>query len=352
MLDNKETFIKTDPSDALGVLAKYPEQALWTAKIANFNDFSGDSGLEKIVVSGMGGSALAASFMKNWLDHDYDFAKVFEVSREYKLPSWVDEKTLTVIFSVSGNTEETLSSLDDAIAKNATIVIVSAGGKLIEIAKKQGLPYIQLDKISQPRYGTIMHLRALAKILESYNLIRGLSREIAENRTFLAGKIREILPETPENQNIAKKIARATLGKTPIIYSSALFAPLAYKWKISFNENSKSTSWLGESTEFYHNEFIGWSGSNDSEKNFSVIRLHSKLDHPQIEKRYSLSVKFLAENRPRPVEIGLSGGTFLAQSLSGLALADFASVYLAALNKIDPTPVKLAEDFKLELAKI
>jgi glucose/mannose-6-phosphate isomerase len=352
MLDNAETFAKSDPENALGVLATYPEQTVWEAKLANFREFTGDSGLEKIVVSGMGGSALAALFAKNWLDHNYDFAKVFEISRDYSLPASVDAKTLVIIFSVSGNTEETLSSLGDAFAKNATIVIVSAGGELIEIAKKRGLPFVQLDKISQPRYGTIMHLRALAKILESYNLVRGLSDEISRNHDFLTTTIARILPNIPTSENFAKQIAKKTLGKTPIIYASNLFAPLAYKWKISFNENAKSTSWMGEATEFYHNEFIGWSGHNDKVKNFAVIRLHSALDNPQIAKRFALSVKFLGDNRPAPIELELNGSTYLEQSLSGIALADFASVYLAALNDVDPTPVKLAEDFKKELAEL
>ena len=350
MLDKSETFAKADPEGALGVLATYPEQTKWEAKLENFREFSGDSGLEKIVVSGMGGSALAALFAKNWLDHDYDFAKVFEISRDYKLPTWVDDRTLVIVFSVSGNTEETLSSLGDAFAKNATIVVVSAGGQLIEIAKNRNLPFIQLDKISQPRYGTIMHLRALSHILESYNFVDGLSDEISRNHDFLAEKIAQILPNIPTNENFAKQIAEKTFGKTQIIYASELFAPLAYKWKISFNENAKSTSWMGESTEFYHNEFIGWSGNNDKTKNFAVLRLHSALDNPQIAKRFALSVKYLEKNRPVPTEIELDGASYLSQSLAGLALADFASVYLAALNGVDPTPVTLAENFKAELA--
>ena len=127
-------------------------------------------------------------------------------------------------------------------------------------------------------------------------------------------------------------------------------SPVAYKWKISWNENSKNVSFYNEYPEFNHNEFLGWS-SHPIEKLFAVFNLRSSFDDPRIQKRFEVSDRLLSGKRPAARNIELQGVSPLEQMLWGSILADFASIYLAILNNVNPTPVELIEKLKVELVK-
>jgi len=347
LLDDINQIRERDPQDALGVIANAPEQATWEAVIeqATSDDFMPS----RIVLAGMGGSALGGLIAKKWLDYQYHLAQPFEIVRDYVLPNYVDHNTLVICFSVSGNTEETLASLDDAQIKGAHVAIVASGGTLLEIAKERNLPFVQLQTISQPRYGVIMHLRAITKIFAHYGVTLEAYDEIASLSDIVADFAKTLTPDVATTDNFAKQLALHCQKKTPIIYSSSLFAPLAYKWKISFNENAKNTAWWNEFSEMNHNEFIGWSGGVLDDKPFAIIDLRSSFDHPRIAKRFELTKKLLAGMRPAAHEIQLHGDSVLCQMLCGVIFADFASIYLAILNGVNPTPVDLVEELKKEL---
>ncbi len=346
VLEDLNVIKQRDPQDALGVIAAAADQARWEAVIEQPGDsFTPD----KIVLAGMGGSSLAAAIAKKWLDRDHALSQPFEVVRDYTLPNYVKDDTLVICFSVSGNTEETLAALEDAQIKGAHVVIVASGGKLLDIAKERNLPFVQLGQLSQPRYGVIMHLRAITKILAQYEIAVNAYDEIAELAESIADMAKSIAADTPTVENPAKQLALQCAGKTPIMYASSFFAPLAYKWKISFNENAKNTAWMDEFPEFSHNEFIGWA-SHPVEKPFAIIDLRSQFDHPRIDKRFELTEKLLSGRRPAAHEIWLRGDSVLAQFLTGVVMADFTSIYLGILNGVNPTPVELVEQLKKELA--
>ncbi len=345
-LDNLDILRQRDPESALGVIAGAAKQATWQANIEQITE--DDFIPSRIVLAGMGGSCLGGLMAKSWLDYQYHLAVPFEVVRDYVLPNYVNNETLVICFSVSGNTEETLSSLDDAQAKGARIVVIASGGKLLEVVQERHLPFVRLGKISQPRYGVIMHLRAITKILAHFGLVLEAYDEIAKLADAVKDFTAQLLPEVAGDQNPAKQLAAQCTDRTPIIYASSLFAPLAYKWKISFNENAKNTAWWNELPEFSHNEFIGWA-SHPTEKPFAIIDLRSNFDHPRIALRFDLTRKLLSAHRPEPFEIQLHGESVLCQMLCGAVLADFTSIYLGILNDVDPTPVALVEELKKEL---
>ena len=124
--------------------------------------------------------------------------------------------------------------------------------------------------------------------------------------------------------------------------------PVAYKWKISWNENAKNVAYNGTYPEFNHNEFMGWD-SHPIEKPFAVFDLLSDLENPRITRRFALSDQLLSGKRPKATPIQLKGATVLEQLLWGSILADYVSIYVAILNGVDPTPVDLIERFKKEL---
>jgi glucose/mannose-6-phosphate isomerase len=219
---------------------------------------------------------------------------------------------------------------------------------LIDIASEYQIAHVSLPGGIQPRMAVIYNLKALAALLENFGVIHGKQQEIADLTGWLADESSRWIADIPTVDNYAKQLAEEAVGKTPVFYGGALTAPLAYKWKISWNENAKNVAFWNEYPEFNHNEFIGWT-SHPVEKPFVVFDLVSNFEHSQILKRFELSDRLLSGKRPKAHTVKLAGDTLLAQLLWGAILADFVSIYVAILNGVDPTPVELIEKFKKEL---
>lgn len=342
MLDDLKIIHNRDKSDALGVAEKQWQQL--KQDFSKVPAVDGDD-IATVVVGGMGGSALAAALVATV----YTLAKPFEVVRNYDLPEFVDNTTLFIASSYSGNTEETLSAMERAQAKGAQIAVIAAGGKLAEIAKKNNYPLYKLPTGVQPRMAAFYNFAALTQLLTSNGLLPPESvDELHDAADWLATKIGNWLPDVATAKNEAKQIAQDCIGLSPVIYGGPLLSSAAYKWKISFNENAKNVAWWGQFPEFNHNEFLGWT-SHPVDKPYRVIYLHSSFDHPQVAKRFTLSEKLLSGKWPHPTEVTAVGDTRLRQLLWTVVLGDFVSIYTALLNNVDPTSVDLLEKFKTEL---
>ncbi|HSH55786.1 MAG TPA: SIS domain-containing protein, partial [Candidatus Limnocylindrales bacterium] len=172
--------------------------------------------------------------------------------------------------------------------------------------------------------------------------------ELERAAVFLEESIRPWLPTVATKVNPAKQLAYELLGKSVVIYSSPLFAPAAYKWKLGINENAKQLAWVGQLPEFSHNEFTGWS-QQPVDKPYAVVDIRSSLDHPRIQKRFELSERFLSGKRPAPLKVEPQGTTLLEQLLWTMAFGDFVSIYLALLGGIDPVPLELVNTFKKQM---
>lgn len=343
MLDDLKYIHQRDAQDSLGIAERQ-----WQQLEHQFEVPSLEGTFENVVYVGMGGSALAALISKTWPGYNVPF----DISRSYNIPHYVDEKTLFIASSYSGNTEETLSALAEAESKKARIVVIASGGKLQELAQEKSYPFLLLPKSEQPRYCVLYNLKALVLILEHAGLVTKESAEPQMHQAsgFLKNAVADWLPTVPMAQNPAKHLAMELAGKSPVIYAGPLLAPAAYKWKISFNENAKNVAWWGQYPEFNHNEFIGWS-SHPVQKPYGVIDLRSTLEHPRVQKRFELSERLLSGKRPAPYVVNAQGGNLLEQLLWTIAFGDFVSIYLGLLNGVNPAPVELVEKFKSELNK-
>lgn len=348
MLDDANVLKQRDQGDALGVAATEWQQATYEAVVEQ-GEHDGRT-IQNIVLAGMGGSALAALLVKSWLS---DVLPVpFEVVRDYTLPTYIDGTTLVIASSCSGNTEETLACLDEALGKQAQIAILTSGGALLERAKSSGIAYVALPDRTQlePRMTTIAQMRSLTQLLAHFSIITGeYYEQIAAASDWLKSESALWEKSAPAEHNYAKQLALLSVGKTPVFYAGARMAPLAYKWKISWNENGKNVAFWNYLPEFNHNEFLGWT-SHPVEKPFAVFDLVSELEHPRVLKRFSLSDKLLSGRRPKATVVPISGDTLVKQMLWGCILADFVSIYVGILNNVDPTQVDLIEKFKKELA--
>ncbi len=346
ILDNANVIQQKDPGGALAIIAAQYKQAAFDARIEHPEH--DQRPITGVVITGMGGSALAALIIKTILQTKLSVP--FEIIRGYDLPAYVNANTLVIASSYSGNTEETLSGLEQAIAKGAQLAAIASGGALIEAAEAHDISFVRIPSGVQPRMATLYNLRGVLALLRNFAVIGDEEYdEVGNLSDWLAQQIARWTPDVPLTQNYAKQLAYESVGKTPVFYGSPLTAPIAYKWKISWNETAKNTAFWNEYPEFNHNEFMGWT-SHPVEKPFAVFDIKSTFDKPRILQRFELSDKLLSGKRPAAKIIQLEGETLLAQLLWGAILSDFASTYTAILNGVDPTPVVLIEKLKQELA--
>lgn len=346
-LDDLKYIHERDAHDALGVAEKQWQQL---QQDYDLGDWQPTQEVSNIVHSGMGGSALWALLSTSWPGYSLPF----EVVRGYDTPVYVDEHTLFIASSYSGNTEETLSALAQAEEKSAQIVIITSGGKLAEIAKQKNYLLIALPKIDKPRYGALYGLKGIVTLAEKLQLTAqpNATAMLTQAADFLRNEIAQWLPVVPAAKNQAKQLAQELMGKSPVIYGGPLLAQAAHKWKISFNENAQNVAWEYAFPEFNHNEFTGWT-SHPVDKPYGVIYLRSSYDNDRIKKRFDLSDKLLSGRWPSPLQIEARGETPLQQLLWSVALGDFVSLYLALLNGVSPIEVgdkDIIERFKSELA--
>lgn len=343
MLDDSNVIAQRDPQGALDFAENEPTQLTHDFGVAKNMVF--DKPIHNIVYAGMGGSAFPASFIGTWPQ----VKKPLEVCRNYSLPAYVDKDSLVIISSYSGNTEETVSALEDGLAKGAQIVVLANGGKLAGIAKEKNYKFIQIPECPQPRTASFYFYRAIVEVLVAAKLapessLAKLAALAAPLQKAVAGWKKNV----PTTQNQAKQVALEMAGKTAVIYSGSLMYPAAYKWKISVNENAKNTAWCNYFPELSHNEFIGWS-SHPVEKPFACINLISSFEHPRVLKRFDVTERLLSGKKPAAINIEAKGASAVEQMLYLILLGDFTTNYLALLNGVNPTPVDLVEKFKKAL---
>lgn len=344
MLDDLKMIHIRDAQDTLGIAEKEPSQLIQDYPLRGATDFQQ---IYNVVYAGMGGSALAALLIPTWPG----VAEPFEVVRGYDLPPYVDHETLVIVSSYSGNTEETLSALEQAEAKGAQIAIIAGGGKLQQVAEDKGYTYVSLPKVEQPRYAVFANLRALFQILELTGLMKADFRaSLAAVAGSLSHAVQAWRPDVPTSQNPAKQLALELIGKSVVIYGGPKMGPAAYKWKISFNENAKQIAWTDQFPEFNHNEFIGWT-KQPVDKPYAIVELRSSFEHPRVQKRFEVSGRLLSGMWPSPHVVEAQGEDVLEHLLWTILFGDFVTIYTALLNGLNPAPVELVEKLKMELAK-
>ncbi|RKX19515.1 MAG: bifunctional phosphoglucose/phosphomannose isomerase [Candidatus Zixiibacteriota bacterium] len=352
MLNSIEDMKKIDPDEMYNKIYNFPEQLIKAAQIGSKIQIDTDkfSNIKNIVVAGMGGSAIGGDTVRTYLAGKLEVP--FVVCRHYSLPGFVNENTLVVISSYSGNTEETLAALNDALAKKAKIVCFSTGGKVGQIAKTNKLPLIQLPDGYPPRTALGYSFIPLLFLMAKLGFIDDVSEEIP---TLIAGlkNYRELYAaEVESDNNRAKAIAEKIYGKIPIIYSGPeLTDTVGTRWKGQICENAKCLAYNSQFAEFNHNELVGWNIIKSYRDKLVVIYLRTIDDHVQISERMSIVKDIISKQNVEVVEVLAQGENSLLRIFSLIQIGDFISYYLAIINKIDPTPVKVIDFLKHELEK-
>ena len=307
------------------IIKKYPEMCLDAVKIAervNIPDYKFD----KIIVCGMGGSAIGGDLLKDLLKDRISIP--IEVSREYHLPAYADENTLTFCVSYSGNTEETLSQFVDCIKRKSKIISITSGGKLEEWCKKFNLPYVLIPSGYQPRSALPYLLLSMIVFLQKLEMIN-LQKEISETIELLK-KIKT---------DSIKKLAFSMKDCEIIVYSSDEFSGVAKRVKTQINENSKMPAKYDVFPELNHNEIVGYQNERLNKNSFVLI-LRDKDVPEEIKARIEITKDLIKDNVKGIEEIWAEGKSKLARMMSLVFLGDVLSYELAVLNKVDPVEVE------------
>lgn len=291
-----------------------------------------------VIVSGMGGSHLAADLLKNW-DPTLDII----VHSDYGVPALPPERLSNALFvasSHSGNTEEVIDGLTEAVKQKMPVAVIATGGTLLETAKATGLPYIQLPSEGiQPRSALGYSMLALLKLLGRDDGMRELGSLASMN--------------AKDWETEGKALAARIKGFVPVVYSSAHNVGIAYNWKIKFNETGKIPAFFNVFPELNHNEMTGFDRNASSEslsKPFYVIILTDGEDDSRVQKRMQI-LDGLYRNRGINTElVALRGGSRFDRIFTSLILADWAAFHTASGYGADPTNVPIVEEFKRLIA--
>jgi glucose/mannose-6-phosphate isomerase len=330
---------RVDKSGAAGHIQSLPDQVVRGFQLGlNLGPLAAR---RRTLVVGMGGSGIAGAVLASWLaaERGLMLASVSDA----RLPPWVGEGDLVVAISYSGNTLETLAATRDAMARGADLVGLTSGGTLRDLCDGHGLPCLLIPPGMMPRSAFGYMFGGLVALFPE------TTADVRTAAEALRVRGAKLAPRVADAKNPAKKLAQRLKGRTPIIYGTPTYAPVARRWQTELNENAKVLAWASVLPEADHNELVGWAEDPDA-KRFAPILLRDPAE-ADAHRAMLDATRDLIKGRAQVEEIRAEGPTLLARMLTTLQLGDWTSFYLAILRKVDPTPVAVIGKLKAQLAK-
>lgn len=300
-----------------------------------------NNSFSNILICGLGGSGIGGTIVKDLISQDISIP--VETSKGYDIPGFVNEKTLVVACSYSGNTEETLSALNKCLEKNAEVVIVCSGGKLQDLALEKDLNHIIIPAGNPPRAMFGYGFTQLFFVLNNYGII---------NDSFKADFEKSILLINTEQENIkktAQDISKKLFNTTPIIYVADGFEGVAVRFRQQINENSKMLCWHHVVPEMNHNELLGW---RTNVENTSVIYLRNESDYYRNKTRIDINKSVIEKYTSNISEIWSLGNSSIERSLYLINVGDWISWYLSELNNVDAIEIDVINYLKEKLSDL
>lgn len=349
-LDNLEVYRQFDHSGMLGQLKDFPNQCqrAWQRAL-EFPLPPKYSGIDKVVITGMGGSAIGAE-MVSCLALPESKVPII-VRRDYDLPVFIDGNTLLITSSYSGNTEETLTGFTASLKTSAKKIVITSGGNLKKLAEEQGIPVFIIDYQAPPRVAFPHSFFPLVGILQRIGLLKDKSADFTGTIKILNTLANELAESTPFESNIAKQLATKLLSRIAVVYGAEFLSSVAQRWKTQFNENGKNWAFFELFPELNHNAIVAYGFPPEVREKLFVFLLHSPLLHQRISIRYEATTKLLEKAGINHEFVKAKGESILAQMMNLTLLGDFTSFYLAILNQLDPRPVESIDYIKDYLSK-
>ncbi len=349
VLDNPTIIKEIDMDNMLNDLSKTSDYCRDAIKRANQVNVPKNVYPKNIVVIGMGGSAIGGEILHDWLQATLSIP--IDVCRDYILPAYVNEDTLVFANSYSGNTEETLTAFLEAIKRKCTVLAVTSGGQLGEFCKKLHIAQVTIPSGLQPRAAIPYLFFPFLILMQKLGLVSNIEDEMEETINILKKVAKANAPEIPITNNKAKQLAVDIQGTIPVIYGFRQYTSIAHRLKAQFNENSKVPSKSDVFPELNHNETVGYEATEELNKKQTVILLRDPQEPIEIRNRIETTKNLVFTRANKILEIKAQGKRKLSKMFSVLCTGDYASVYLAILQNKDPSPVKIIDKVKIELAK-
>ncbi len=297
--------------------------------------------IKNVLIAGLGGSGIGGTVVAQILEQELKLP--LSVCKDYFLPAFVNENTLLIISSYSGNTEETVQVLQAALPLNPKIVCVTAGGKVLEIAKQNNLDHIIIPNGMPPRSCFPYSFTQLFYVLKGMNLIgNSFEQQLANSVLLLESELENIKTE-------AKQLADKLYGKLPVIYSAANYEGVCVRFRHQVNENSKMLCWHAVVPEMNHNEIVGWVEQNE---NLAVVFFRNEDDFFRTQKRMDFLSEVVSHCTPNIYNVWSKGKSQLERTFYLVLFGDWVSVYLGELKNIDASEVKVIDRLKKALSEI
>lgn len=324
-----------------------PEKVKVGQRVIRYKD------VENVVLVGMGGSAIAGDILKDWIGNEITVP--METVRAYHLPTYLNERSLVFFISYSGNTEETLSCMLDAVGKGCQIISISSNGALGRVTQSLGLPLIKLPKMAAARASLPYLFAPLPYVLSKVGVLslEKVEEEMKDAVEVVEKMARELAVEVSLKENRAKKVALEIFGTVPVVYCYNPYKSVGLRFKDQVNENCKLPARCDVFPELNHNEIMGWETSQDVLKRYSLILLRDLEREPlEVKTRIdALKERFFAKKAKSVIEIAPQGRTPLGKVFSLVFLLDMVSMYLAVLHGRDPVASETFQILKYEVTE-
>jgi glucose/mannose-6-phosphate isomerase len=341
-----ELVSRHDPQNQFEVLVNSYQQIEYVKN--NKSDLStiNIDEVSNLIITGLGGSAIGGDILINLFKDEWEIPAA--VNRNYSLPAYADKKTLVIVSSYSGNTEETISAVKDALNKGCQIICITTGGELEYIATENNLPLFKLQKGFQPRYGLWINFFTLINIAQILNLIPNQAELIDSSIKLLFEKGKEFGNEN----NKAFRIAEELVGFIPVIYSVSDSTDAAGKrFKCQINENSKLHAFYNVFPELNHNEIIGWETFNENQFNCKTIIINDKDYNERIKRRTDITAELIKKSGSEIIVLESEESNQKIRLIDILYLGDWISYYLALVRGFDPSEIDNINYLKDRLAE-
>ncbi len=320
--------------------ARLGEQLAWAARL----DVDGVPPHHEALICGMGGSGIGGDFAAALADVE---GRRVGVHKSYGIPGWAKATPpLVVAVSYSGNTEETLSAVEEAVGVGAPVVAVTSGGALADVARTRGLALVTVPGGLQPRAALGYLLGSILEVLSGAGILSDPTDALEE----AASLVTSLSGPDGAAEGLARDLAERLDGRIVAVYGSVgLTAPVAQRWKTQINENAKWPAWWALLPELDHNEIVGWSGRPDLSRRVGVVALVDRDDSERVSARLRLTEEVTAGQVEWVGEVYAQGESPLARMMSLVAVGDLVSLELARLAGVDPVPVDVIENLKRRL---
>ncbi len=346
-LSDADEVSAADPSAMLRAVAALPEHCRdgYSAGLATEGLPDGE-GTVSVAFCGMGGSAVSGDVIRAL--YARRIGVPIEVVRSPVLPEFCETRTLVVCSSYSGNTAETLSCFEEAVRRGCRMLVVTSGGRLGARAAELGVSVVPVPAGFQPRAALGFLVFGSLGALQRAGLLPDAAHEVQETVDVLSALASGLVPGGADPRS--REIAEAIGDRVPVIWGAdGIGSVAAMRWKTQMNENAKSPAFWSSMSELDHNEVVGWAaGKGDG---FFVVALRHPGEHSDTSPRFPLSLQIAEASGAPTQEVHSEGRSDLARLLSLVFVGDFTSVYLALLHGVDPTPVKVIEKLKADLAR-